>query len=254
MSMNAVDRIGGPLRAFLSEMGIVARCELLNRVYQFTREADLSPEEQEDIKKLMGNKHVAAGVFQNVVSGAPVFFDLPKLDTYTVMGGRLFHFLHTVKYGRKDFDNANRRLAQERHALKSLFIDNLAWILTCFMEGAGYRLSGRSGNRMIFEAGDRTAEALVYSSINAVSLDDCKAFQGENCVVLIPSAENVEPFMKFYREKGAAAEEAGIQIWVGNLEKGTIDPFIGYTTDMDIYGQFGNPRLAEMVRTNWKAS
>jgi hypothetical protein len=36
-----------------------------------------------------------------------------------------------------------------------------------------------------------------------------------------------------------------------NLEKGTIDPFIGYTTDLDIYNQFDNPRLAEMVRNNW---
>jgi len=44
---------------------------------------------------------------------------------------------------------------------------------------------------------------------------------------------------------------AGLQVWLANLEQGTINPFIGYTTDMDIYRQFNNPRLAEMVRTNW---
>jgi hypothetical protein len=252
--MKAVDRIGGPLRDFLRERGIISRCELLNRVYQFTREADLSPEEQEEIEKLVGNKQLAAGVFQNVVSGAPIFFDLPKLDTYTVMSGRLFHFLHAIKYGRQDFDNANRRLAQEMPALISLLIDNLAWVMTSFMERAGYKISGHISNRLIFEAGDKKIEVLVYSSANSVNIDDCKAFQSENCVMLIPSAENVKPFMKFYWEKGASAEEAGIQIWVVNLEKGTVDPFVGYTTDMDIYGQFGNPRLAEMVRTNWKAT
>ena len=57
--------------------------------------------------------------------------------------------------------------------------------------------------------------------------------------------------MKFFREKGRAFEEAGIQIWVANLEQGAIDPFIGYTTDLDIYGQFKNPRLADMVRSTW---
>jgi hypothetical protein len=57
--------------------------------------------------------------------------------------------------------------------------------------------------------------------------------------------------MKLFREKGAKFEAAGIQIWVVNLEQGTIDPFIGYTTDLDIYRQFKNPRLAEMVRSTW---
>jgi hypothetical protein len=58
--------------------------------------------------------------------------------------------------------------------------------------------------------------------------------------------------MKFYRERGAAAEERDLQIWVTNMEKGSIDPFVGYTTDLDIYNQFENPRLAEMVRSNWR--
>jgi len=35
------------------------------------------------------------------------------------------------------------------------------------------------------------------------------------------------------------------------MEKGSIDPFVGYTMDLDIYNQFENPRLAEMVRNNW---
>jgi hypothetical protein len=38
------------------------------------------------------------------------------------------------------------------------------------------------------------------------------------------------------------------------MERGTIDPFVGYTTDMDIYRQFNNPRLAETVRTCWRSS
>ena len=75
--------------------------------------------------------------------------------------------------------------------------------------------------------------------------------QGIDYIILVASSETLEPFMRFFQENGAKAEEKGLLIWIMNLEKGTIDPFIGYTTDLDIYNQFDNPRLAEMVRNNW---
>jgi hypothetical protein len=82
-------------------------------------------------------------------------------------------------------------------------------------------------------------------------MDDRKQDPEADSIILVPSGDNLEPFMKFFREKGATFEEAGVQIWVVNLEVATIDPFIGYTTDLDIYRQFKNPRLAERVRSTW---
>jgi len=84
-----------------------------------------------------------------------------------------------------------------------------------------------------------------------LNIDEYKVENGADCIILVPSSESLEPFVQFFREKGEQAEEKDLQIWIMNLEKGTIDPFIGYTTDLDIYNQFDNPRLAEMVRNNW---
>jgi hypothetical protein len=106
----------------------------------------------------------------------------------------------------------------------------------------------------VFEAKGKRANCQLFTSINSLNLDDRRPDPEADYIILVPSGDNLAPFMKFFREKGATFEEAGIQIWVVNLEQGTIDPFIGYTTDLDIYRQFKNPRLAEMVRSTWRLS
>ncbi len=133
------------------------------------------------------------------------------------------------------------------------------------MENAGYSLTRDGLERLVFSAGERKAEVHVVTSIHSVDLggiapkpesktDVAEACNAADYIILVPSSESLEPFMQFYRERGAEAEEKEIQIWLATMEKGIIDPFIGYTTDLDIYKQFKNPRLAEMVRNNWGAS
>ena len=120
------------------------------------------------------------------------------------------------------------------------------------MVEAGYKLKKSSTDEFKFEAGDLKISAHIFTSIKSVNLGKCKTDAGEECVILVPSSESLEPFVQFYRDQADAVEAAKIQIWIANMEKGTIDPFIGFTTDMDIYKQFKNPRLAQMVRSHWK--
>lgn len=248
--MTAIERIGNSLRDLLRERGIIARCELLNRTYGFVRAEQLIPSEKEELQKLVGKK-IAAGIFANLLSGKPIFLDLPKLDTYALLNGRIFHFIHTEKYGKQDFDNASRKFQASIPELKIVLRQNLVDLLTDFMSEAGYKNTAGSSQALSFEASDRKADCFIYTSVRSVNLDDCRNEPEVDCIILVPSAENLEPFMQFFREKGAAAEDAGIQVWVANLEQGSIDPFIGYTTDLDIYRQFKNPRLGEMVRSTW---
>ncbi|HWQ18969.1 MAG TPA: hypothetical protein VN455_04270 [Methanotrichaceae archaeon] len=252
--MTEIEQIGNSLRDLISDRSIIARCELLNRTYQFVHQANLSAEEKAELQKMVG-QHIAAGIFNNILSGAPIFFDLPKLDTYTTINGRIFHFLHTQKYSKQDFDNAYRKFLSARGDLKDLLRQNLIDLLTEFMVGAGYTLvpSASSSDRLRFSAQGRQVDCLVFTSIKSVEPVKCTPEDGADCVVVVPSSESLEPFVQFFRENGAAADESGVQYWIANMEKGTIDPFIGYTTDMDIYEQFANPRLAEMVRTTWTA-
>jgi hypothetical protein len=249
MNLTGMDRIGSALRDLLKEREIIARCELLNRTYGFVRLANLSPSEKEELQKLVG-KQVSAGVFSNILSSTPIFFDLPKLDTYTLLNGNIFHFIHAQKYGRQDFDNAYRKFQGSIAELREILRRNLTELLTDFMIEAGYALVNFEG-KLGFEAPGRKANCFICTSVRTLNLEDFQKEPEVDCIILVPSSENLEPFMQFFREKEALAAELGVQIWVANLEMGTIDQFIGYTTDLDIYKQFKNPRLAEMVRTTW---
>jgi len=248
--MNAIVRIGRSLRDLLMDRGIIARCELLNRTYEIVRSTNLSPSEEEELHKLLG-KQVAVGVFANLLSGTPIFFDLPRLDTYTLLNDKIFHFVHTEKYGKEDFDNVYRKFQASIPELRTILRQNMVDILTELMTEAGYGVIDVSYRTIRFEAPERRANCIVYTSVGSINLDDCRKDSKADCIILVPNGDNLEQFMKFFREKGAACEEARIQIWVVNLEQGAIDPFIGYTTDLDIYRQFKNPRLAEMVRSTW---
>jgi hypothetical protein len=256
MLLTEMDRIGSALRELLRQREIIARCELLNRTYQIVRMANLSSQEREELSKLVG-KQIAAGVFSNILSGSPIFFDLPKLDTYTLLNGKIFHFIHAQKHGRQNFDIAFLQFQESKAELREILIENLAQLLTDFMTQAGYALV-ESGRKLRFEAPGRKADCFIYTSLKEINLENCHPELDNyhlelelDCIILVPSGENLEPFVQFFREKGNSAADSGIQIWVANLEQGSIDPFIGYTTDLDIYKQFKNPRLAEMVRTTW---
>ncbi len=245
-----IDKIAGPLRKVLREREIIARCELLLRTYDIVRAADLSAEEREELQKSVGKK-IAPGIFASIMSKEPAFFDLPRLDTFTQMDGRIFHFLHTKRYSKQDFAEANRKFLESTPELRKIMCQSLKDILADFMGEAGYSLTSEGPGEMLFCAPEGKVRAFILTSVRSLDIDKCRGEQGEDVVALVPSGENLEPFVQFYREKGPAAEEREIQIWVTNMEKGSIDPFVGYTTDLDIYNQFENPRLAEMVRSNW---
>ena len=248
--MTEIKSIAGPLRELLAEREIIARCELLLRTYQIVRDAELSEEERAELKALVGER-IAPGIFASIMGKDAIFFDLPKLDTYTQMNGRIFHFLHTKKYSKQDFSNAASRFLRAVPELRALLFQCMEDRLKEFMADAGYVLSDKTGQSLTFTADKRIAKAVVVASVKAVNIDNCRAEPGCDCIILVPSSETLEPFVQFFRDRGQAAEDRGLQIWIMNLEKGTIDPFIGYTTDLDIYNQFDNPRLAEMVRNNW---
>ncbi len=250
--MDGIDKIRSSLKELLKDKEIIARCELLNRTYDFVRNAKLTSEEKEELQKMVGSE-IASGIFASMMSGSPIFFDLPRVDTCTLINGRIFHFLHTKSYSKQDFDNAYRKFLAALPELKSILQQNLMSLLIDFMAGADYMLVKTGANEARFEAGDRKINAQVFTSIELVDLGKCRHDKEDcDCVILVPSSESLEPFVHLYREKSDAFEAEKIQIWIANMEQGAVDPFIGYTTDMDIYNQFKNPRLAQMVRSHWK--
>ena len=248
--MTEFEKIAGPLRELLCEREIIARCELLLRTYDIVRSAKSSDQELSELGKTVGER-IAPGIFASIMSKEPIFSNLPKLDTYTQISGRIFHFSHARKYSKQDFANANSKLLRSLPELKIILQQCLVDRLKDFMNDAGYTLSAENGQDLTFTAEKRTAKASVATSVKSIDINNYNPEPGIDYIILVASSETLEPFVQFFRENGQAAEDKGLQIWIMNMEKGTMDPFIGYTTDLDIYNQFDNPRLAEMVRDNW---
>ena len=102
-----VDAIGACLSGYISEREIIARYELLQRVYGCVRKAELTKAEKEELKGLLGEKenNVAVSIFSNILSGDPIFMSLPKLDSAINVNDVMFHFVHTGNYGDPEFDD-----------------------------------------------------------------------------------------------------------------------------------------------------
>jgi len=65
------DKIVDPLRALLLEREIIARCELLLRIYDVVRAAKLTDQQTLELKKMVGEK-IAPGIFASIMSKMPV--------------------------------------------------------------------------------------------------------------------------------------------------------------------------------------
>jgi hypothetical protein len=243
-----VEFIGSCLSDLLTEKEIIARYELLQRVYDCVRRADFTADEKEELKKALGKKNVASGVFFNILSGDPIFKNLPKLDSVMNINDRMFHFVHTGNYTDPDFALAFKRYQDSEKEVRELVRLNLKDLLVEFMAGAGYAIADDSSGRLAFaDPEDKRLDFRIFPSIKDVELVEGM----DGSVVIVPHAESPGPFIAFFQEKGKAADMAEIKVWVANMEQGTIDPFIGYPKDLAIYKQFNNPRMAMMVKTNW---
>ncbi|KQC15314.1 MAG: hypothetical protein WCY97_09925 [Methanothrix sp.] len=248
MTEKKIEFIGGCLSALLTEKEIIARYELLQRIYDCVRRANLSSEENDELKKTFGKKNVASGIFFNILCGEPIFINLPKLDSVMNINDRIFHFVHTGNYSDPDFEMAFKRYRDSEKEVRELVSLNLKDLLMEFMEGAGYAIADESSGRLAFAGpDDKRLDFRIVPSIQDVVLVEGM----EGSVVIVPHAESPGPFIAFFQEKGKEAELAEIKVWVANMEQGTIDPFIGYPKDLAIYKQFNNPRMAMMVKTNW---
>ena len=256
--MMEIESISGPLKKLLKEREIIARCELLLRTYDIVGSAKLSDQERTDLKEAVG-EIIAPGIFASIMGKEPIFPDLPRVDTYTQIDGRIFHFSHSKKYGKKDFEKASEMFQASIPELKTILKQCLTDRVTAFMGEAGYALSEQEPahgseqglQELRFSAEKRTVRVFAVTSVNSLDINNYSAESGTDCIIVVPSSETLQPFVQFFQENGKAAEDKGLNVWIMNLETGTIDPFIGYTTDLDIYNQFNNPRLAEMVRSNW---
>ncbi len=76
-------------------------------------------------------------------------------------------------------------------------------------------------------------------------------FDGEY-VVVVPTENEVTPFLRFFRRNSERVKNAGFRIWVANTDQMTIDPFIGYPKDFTLLRGFKNPKVASRINSLWR--
>ncbi|MHC1630896.1 MAG: DUF6834 family protein [Methanotrichaceae archaeon] len=235
------------LQALIEDRRIIARCELLHRIYELVRRADLDASEREKLESMVG-KRLAPGIFTSIMSGAPPF-ELIGVASSITLHNRIFQYVEC--YSQTDYERAYNQFLNSTMELRELVILDLKTVLLDFMTDAGYHLEEESPRRVLFTNQTDQLDCQIYPSIKAMDIE--KIEKTEKCtVLLVPQhGESPEPFIEFYKEKGRAIEEAELQIWVASLEEGMINPFIGYPKDINIYNQFKYPKLAMEIRSIW---
>ncbi len=76
-------------------------------------------------------------------------------------------------------------------------------------------------------------------------------FDGEY-VVVVPTENEVTPFLRFFRRNSERVKDAGFKIWVANTDQMSIDPFIGYPKDFTLLRGFKNPKVASQINSLWR--
>jgi len=99
---------------------------------------------------------------------------------------------------------------------------------------------------------DRSIHIFVLPSITFVphfvderQLERSEA--GEEVVIVVPTEKTPAPFISFFR----GHDVSDTMIWVADVVKSTIDPFIGISTDEAIEANFANPGQARRAVSIW---
>ncbi len=76
----------------------------------------------------------------------------------------------------------------------------------------------------------------------------------ERHVVVLLTEKTPLPFIAFFRQYSETVRRAGVLIWVVDVERESVDPFIGYPPEKELIGRFRNPKLATKIESLWRVN
>ncbi|MEM2991541.1 MAG: hypothetical protein QXQ02_10220, partial [Halobacteria archaeon] len=82
-------------------------------------------------------------------------------------------------------------------------------------------------------------------------LNFASKYSGEYAIIK-RSDTTPEPFLNFFQQYSEQIKSANIKIWVVDVDKASIDPFIGYPRDLKLLKRFKNPKLATHIESLWR--
>jgi hypothetical protein len=218
----------------------------------------LSATERAELERTL-NGDVETQIFTSITSTEKISVFSPDLHTKTNYQGEVFYCLPTHGYLADELEAAFLRWAKIRSPLGMV-----KEVLTEFMGRCSYSIRDEPADSetdylaVSAVKEDETRQyrlrLFIFSSIKFVPLfmdehPDLLDKMGteEEVVMAMPTEKTPAPFISFIREH----EVGTAQIWVVDLTKRTVDPFIGTPNDPDVEQEFANPEQARRAVSVW---
>jgi len=242
---------------------VISEGELALKVRECVK--SLSDTEREELERKSGG-NLEDLIFKSITGEEKISVFSPDMRTRINYQGEIFYCLPTHRYMSEELEEAFLRWAEIKNPLSAL-----KSVVKDFMEQCGYQIiiqtrEETSGIKveenvhefieMIAEKGDKnkhiSIHIFIFPSIKFVPyfIEEAvleKYEAGEEKVIVVPTEKTPAPFISFFREQ----DIGGMMIWVADVEKKTIAPFIGNPKDEEIENNFANPEQARRALSVW---
>lgn len=243
MQGNELNAIFRRLNEYFARYRVVSEDEIamavsaeVDRLDQSVREK-LETELRGDLKRVLTESIV----------GEPISVYSPNLTSKRNYLGETFYHYPTHDFLAAELEEAFNRLTKIRAGGK---LGSIGDAVSSLLKKSGYEVEseaaaeGAAERRLKAAKGERKLDVLILSSINVAGDYADKMDEARDYVIVIPTENTPAPFIQFCREKADDFAGKRLQIWVVDPAKKTVNPFLGYTHDDDIYRNFENPKLA----------
>ncbi|RLI75527.1 hypothetical protein DRO97_03060 [Archaeoglobales archaeon] len=214
--------------------------------------------ERKAIRAIIKSKSVGAlnidyNLIQEIVDGyieCPISLNCLHFSEKIEIGDLSFYRLHTSKPTKDQFEEAYEECIISRRYIDAL--DRLDIIVDRFFK----EYSVKEGVVKEYSK-NKYKYAVFFSLIDDVDedlqahLDFAQDYDGEYVIVTL-TEKTPCPFIKFFKNHSEKTKAANIKIWVADVDRDCIDPFIGYPKDFKLLKGFKNPKLASIINSLWR--
>jgi len=240
------------LSDYCQEYKVVSEGELALKIRECLE--SLSAAEREELERKLGG-NLKELIFKSITTREEkISVFSPDMHTKVNYQGEVFYCLPTHRYMVEELEEAFLRWAKIRSPLSAL-----RRVVKIFMERCGYQIKNekRENNHLEMIAlkdKDKHIHIFIFPSIKSVpyfieenQLLSAASEAGEKKVIVVPTEKTPAPFISFVREQ----DVGDVLIWVADVERSSIDPFIGIHEDEAIENNFANPEQARRAVSIW---
>ncbi|MHC1610927.1 MAG: DUF6834 family protein [Candidatus Methanospirareceae archaeon] len=256
MRQEALLEVFERLAAYCREYKVLSEGELGVKIRECLHA--LSTAEREELEEeLKGD--LEAQIFKSITTSTDkISIFSPDLHTRINYQGEVFYCLPTHGYLAEELEEAFLRWAKIR--TPSGMVKD---VVTDFMERCSYSLRDEpaySETDYLVASGVKEDETqqyrlrlFIFPSIKFVPRfmdthpDISRGGEEEETVLVVPTEKTPSPFISFIREH----EVGGVMIWVVDVKRRAVNPFIGTPKDIEIEKNFASPEQARKAVNVW---